>query len=808
MRQRRYTIRHLLVLVAAILLAVSPASAFTHFSSPYGRIVPLTVSGTIQYHIIAQDGIVYTKPTNGQWTRLSVQPSVTLYGWTFGPTGATVASGTCNQRLFAIGTDGQVWELRYCSGSPAWYPRGNGGSTLTNNPPVTAGYLSGSNAVVVATVDNVTSHLWILVGHVATDSWSWSDATLLPGGWKLDPNGAIDVNTDNASGGADVWGRDLTGNLWQFNTASSAWTNHGEPASGIAVMPSGMVSHWVSSSQYNVFVTGYDYTVYLRTFNGSTWSWVALGYPPGDWVSIGRNNMAYSLNSGLNYVFLIGGSDGKAWACVYTPGSGSCSWYHMNHPADDAYGTLWGLSLDSWAHLLVNGSINSGIYYVDAANFLTGQWEAHLAPVDSFVTTLSTPYPTGEWDFSESFGNLLLAGCEQQPGGVSIAVYQSTDDGSTWSAPAYPFGHALCDPNVSFDANGKAFATRLVGGGIRISTSSNGSPPWSSEYSIPGISGGSSVDRPWMIADWAVGGRVYLAYDDSAGAEFMYCLSGANCANSSGTWCGPYAITGEGGYPLLSLGAGRILYLSKFNDNGSCTSTGHYTTGISVRQLNADSLSSTCAAPTWTSLQCLNVDASPGSGNLRNAGLHSGLGISISAARDVQGAVLLTANSFTDTDRWTGTNTNDCVYGTSTHCRANVFAAWRDPTSGAWSGTTPATMLRVNQDDGGHWVDHILGTPDCLDNQQYFAGWMDWREDPTNDLNYHLYSALITPGTPATVSERQWTNPTGYAAWQGYVGDFNTAVNARLHGHFVQDLNATSSSSTVPAIVMVSPYNR
>jgi hypothetical protein len=833
----RRTLTELAVLaatLAAATAAVRPAAAATEWPSEYTRIMRLTptINGTPTplFHIVAGDNRVYSKPASGPWTKVGAPSSTTLYGYLFGLT-AVQPGGTCEARAFAVGLDAQVWELRYCSGVPTWKAWGHGfGATLVNNPPITAGYQSATSDIYVATVDNSTGHLWILTISVASDTGIWTDASA--SGPALNTTGSVDVNVDpGGNGSTDVWGADSAGNLQRYQINGSGWTNMGAPPNA-TVMPTGFASHRVSSTEYNVFATGSDYDLKVRRWNGFSWSWTDLGRPTNDFASLGRNNLAYPTPGGQQLVYLTGGSSGTLWTCVYS--AGACSWAKAGTPPDSPRGLGWGYFADSLYRVYVMAGMGPYVTmaYVDSFDWAaTAQWKSHLAPTDSFVTTLDTPNPTAEWDFAEYYGNLLLAGMELQTSGYyKVALYRSSDDGSSWSGPSYPFSAiASGDPNVSFDANGIAYATRMESPSpptIKLVTSSNAGGTWSSEFAVPLPSSQQfdTIDRPYMTADWSSAGRIYLTYSDSATGNpyFMYCASGTNCATASGTWCGPYAMPSCGLINCsaqISLGGDGSLYFAG-PDVSACNAQGDYDLPIAIRRIqNVKSLPSTCAAPTWTAPECLAVvqplQSWPASAE-RNAGaethgyLSGGFSIyggAISAARDTTatggGGALLTTLSYTDPDAYvSGSNANACT-SASSHCRGNIFAAWRDPSANTWSGTTPPNMVRVHQDSGSAWVDHIMGVPLALDYKQYMVGWMDWREDPANDLHYHDYSAVVT--TQSTVTEKQWPNP---ATWQNELGDINTGVAARLHGHFVLDLNCPNGPTlcNVPGLATVSPY--
>lgn len=91
------------------------------------------------------------------------------------------------------------------------------------------------------------------------------------------------------------------------------------------------------------------------------------------------------------------------------------------------------------------------------------------------------------------------------------------------------------------------------------------------------------------------------------------------------------------------------------------------------------------------------------------------------------------------------------------------------------------------------WVDHILGSPLELYYRNHMAAWMDWREDPGNDLLYHIRSRAAT--------EREWV---GQGTYPGVAGDYASAANASIHGHFVQEFNPLGGPS-VGALTIVAP---
>lgn len=804
MRTTRPGFRLALVCSALLaLLAVSTdAYGDTHFTSFYSRIPTLTVAGTPQYHIVAQDGVVYSKPATGMWARIGTPSSGPLYGYTFGPTGLNLPSSasSCTARLFAVGTDGQVWELTYCGVTSSWSPYGSGGAALVNNPPITAAYLAATNTMVVATVDNATGHLWILRIPLTTEIGTWSDVSGSIGP-TLDVNAAVEVNTDNNSGNADVWGVSSMGDLEQYRLSTGSWTDHGPPATGLTATAEGVASHFVTSSQYNVFVIASDLTLRVRHFNGTAWSWGGPLQPPGDFVSGGRNSLAYPTPPfGSSAVFIVGGIDGKLWGCAYAPSTASCTWVFRNHAPDNQGSTAWGLSADLSLparryRLLLNATINtnplvySGVTYVNAYNLVADQWETHLAPVDSFVTMLSSPGYIGEYSSAEFFGTVIVVG---QPnwGPNHDAFYWSSDDGNSWSAPSYPLtAHDGSDVDVSFDANGIAYATK--NGGDIITSSSFGAPgSWSPVYTVPG----GCTDRPYMVADWRVGGRVYYAC--SSARSFSYCANGAACANSTGAgWCGPYP-TVSTHRAFISLGGdGSLYFASDDSIEPSCpvpVGFTPYTATLAVRHLpNVASLSaSPCAdaatiAARWSPPECLFF-AMPTSASTqtRNGGLYAAQShdlVTMDAPRDTTSGPIVLHVGYTDTLG------NLCGFS-STNCRADVFAAWRR-NDGTWSGYNQTTMLRVNQDafacgPGSCWVDHILPVPLAFDYGLYNASWMDWRED-SSDIFYHLYSATITGGAVAETAwplATRWWDPATTGYW---IGEFHRTANARLHGHQV-----------------------
>jgi hypothetical protein len=665
--------------------------------------------------------------------------------------------------------------------------------------------------MVVATVDNATGHLWILQIPLATEIGTWTDVSGSTGP-ALNVNAAVEVNTDNNSGNADVWGVSSTGSLEQYRMSTGVWTDHGAPATGVLVTAEGVASHFVSSSQYNVFVIGSDLTLRVRYFNGTTWSWGNPLQPPGDFVSGGRNSLAYPTPlSGMSAVFLVGGIDGKLWTCAYAPSTASCRWVSRNHAPDNQGSTAWGLSVDLSLsprryRLLLNATINtdplvySGVTYVNAYNLVTNQWENHLAPVDSIATTLTNPGDLGEYSVDEFFGTVILTGIRSDES--DTAFYRSTDDGNSWSAPTYPMSPSGTDVEVSFDAAGTAYATNRSG---QIIASGDFGNSWSAVYSIPTSDAG---DRTSMVADWRVAGRVYYEEGVPPGpTHFMYCTSGVHCADSTGTWCGPYPFPTNSRAFISLAGDGALYFVTDVPQfDSACPPVPGYNGAAAVRRIpNVAALPASCAAPTWTAAECLYFYRDDEYGHppssTRNGGYSPGIAVNIDAPRDNRSGPMVLLRGYTDT-------MGAVCSPTSVHCRADVYAAWRS-SAGSWSATTQAAMLRVNQDPITGWVDHILGVPLALDYSRFNVSWMDWREDPTSDSLYHLYSATMT--TAPTVTETQW--PVA-ASWWGYFsdawpGDIHRGANARLHGHQVGSLGSLMPpASSVVGTAIVSPYVR
>ncbi|MBI4705496.1 MAG: hypothetical protein HY744_30755 [Deltaproteobacteria bacterium] len=815
---------------AALLLGSLPAAAATQFPSAYTRKVKLTVDTQARYFVIAQDGNLYWKPESGSWQKIDPPSGITFFDYTFGATGVQTSS-TCGS-LLAVGLNYQVWEYRLCGGSSGWYSHGNGGGSLWDNPPIAATLRASTGEIIVATVGNADQRLRILRFPVGGGSDLWLDA-----GGSVDDTASLDINLEPSPDGnpdndndADIWVRDTSGRLAQYTFRSSdnngSWNNsHGWPAVGVSVSAVGIQAHWSPSQHYNVFVKGSDHHLWLRRKDqGNPWQqWIDLGVPPNDQVSGGRNALAYPRSDAEDKVYVVGMTNQKLWRCDYHYLSASCtSWTNGGTPPDSENGARWGLLAESLNNVYLSATVGLGARYVDAVHLsATEKWRSHLAPVDSFVTTLPTADHSYEWVIDERNGVLLLAGCEEDAGNTfrRVQVRRSTDDGSIWSGAVYPFltdttsgvvcepdAVRACDPSISFDAGGNAYVAQMPDNGtVQIAASPDGGASWSCEHTIPT---GGTLDRPWLVADWRRANWLYLLYHDTSGgpppvfAKFMYCPSGLNCATNQGTWCGPY----NAPFPTtpstsMVLAADGILYVSYLSTNdgqGECCPGGGgggcpdaaYDQAHSVRWLDTKMLLQGCAQPTWQAAECLYFRRYYDPAQLHAPGIAVGSRHMLGAARDSSSAVMLAQISFTDL------NGNPCPDNDTVLCRANVFAAWRD--AGGWSADKPPNMLRVHTDPFSLWSDHIIGVPLELNYRNHLAAWMDWREDPANGDQYHLYSRW----SGATL-ERPWEPQGDWPVMR--IGDMETSANAGIHGHFVHELHPPTGTSR-PALVIAAHH--
>lgn len=416
------------------------------------------------------------------------------------------------------------------------------------------------------------------------------------------------------------------------------------------------------------------------------------------------------------------------------------------------------------------------------------------------------------------------------------------------------------DESVAYDASGDLYvsviAPSILVVPVRINRRDAG--VWETPFIVPPAVA-SNLDRPMMVADRLLPGTLYMTFAAATANNFVYCDQSADCARSSATWCptsgvayslpsasncqaifppGTNPQTAAGvGCPLTQAGDGQLWVA--INDDSSCPANdfgGTYppfcsssscdlstprTRAIGIRQLNPThgSCSPGSQAPVSAVPECLyyvqpaltqlRPSATDFFGQANGPGMYRHWGAVLSAARD-SGVISLTLESARDIA--TG---QPCSTGSA--CRMEVYFATRIPGSG-WCGANCqsggpwnlSNMLVVNTDTYLHrQTDHIRGSPVLLDYGQALITWLDWRDD-LSDVGYAFRTASMQVGSLAS-SEFEtpaWpsTNAGRFSLSGGnWFGDVNVQANARLHGHFFNEMSVPGSSTVVPASSVQSP---
>ncbi len=852
--------------IVAVLLARESLAA-SYWPSAFERPAGVLVNGQLVLHEVVGYGEgnswVASKRTQSDWQALPA-PVSTFYIYT-GVVGASLTDAASRAAwggqaaVYAVGGDNHLYQCNYAVGSATCIWRDvtgmlPTGMSLGGNGGLAVGWDAYDREMFVEFVQayngtNYSGHLWqCTLATSGTSVCQWFDASCITPGCpnvSQSSSGKISVAVDTAApernypGYPDVETYIISpdGHLRRWRAWDAAW----DPTIPLPPTPSGTTVDFVGIQAWSVAdaswngpsyaaVAGWNHadagdTLQLATnATGTSWTWSHLSGGPANTLSYSPGNVAEAMDGTWTRIW-VSDLSGGFWRCSL--GSASCStWDSYGSPPSQVhapYGNdrIGGGSFAYGSAGYVSGTLGATaryLYAVDTAG-ATPEWQNHLTLRDGVVTLMSGG-TFAEFSMAEYDGTVLLTG-QRWDTSVTVGLFRSTNEGSSWPPPTYPFGSgAGVDIELAFDAAGTAYAEWV--GGIATSTDRGGT--WTS-MSMP------FGDRPSMAADWRVPGRVYVESGTPTGnptspTNFRYCTSGAACAMNPGNWCGPYPYpTSSRSY--VSLGGDGALY---FVTDGSaldpptaaatpvdpaCPPPSGYNASVGVRRIvNVASLSPPpgCSTPTWSNPpECLYYYAVETNLTTRfhNAGAHSGISVTIDAPRDSSSGPLVLITGYTDTIGGTCSSA-------SVHCRAEVFATWRN-SSGSWYADRQASMLRVNQDGGTDWVDHILGTPLAFDYGRYNASWMDWREDSLNDRYYHLYSSTITAGALVGVAETRWADAEvswGYwwgASWGGlgWPGDVQRSARARDHGHQVGSRGSTGATEAAwPTTGLVSPHIR
>lgn len=831
-------------LVAAITLLVLllpiASAATTNFFSPSGRIAPIQVLGRRRFHaLVTTSGgsQLATKTAAGGWVLLTGQPGTAYYLAT-GVAGVNPPSAWGASRVYVItASSNQLWELNYDSGSPAFRPvTGSNGPSLGSSPAIDVVFDSANGGTnggrVWIGVRASNGHVWTCRIDTRLSVCAWEDESCYPAG----PNCAtprlastsspIALNPISLEGYGfsplEVYmlGNDTRDSAWRFRWDSGVWDQLGQPtlptsADTVALQ----VATWGGATR--VALMGWDRdpshgdTIQVVRNTGGTgpaaWTWTNV--TPTSYqndVAFVRNSLSFATDLATrDQVWFLDQFESQLIECwlsgpTATP---SCTTsYAWNQPSEqrvsfDAIGGAVAATLDN---AYVGGSLGfSATYLYHAGTTVPGMgWENYLSYRDPFTVFGNYNTQQMEYDVAEFDGTVVASAIDLT--NARVALWRSTDDGNSWSAPwnSWPWGGG--NANVAIDVTGNEYATEA--GGVSISLVRWNSPTstWtpSAGYTIPATAT-RFLDRGWLAADPSRANFLYVTWADLNGRGSMaYCNGGGDCA--AGNWCQAFDLTatigsncslsngGVGCQVGSSAAYGGLVWLMAGDDNG-CASDPNGLSRIGIRYLtNRTSLGTGCATPTWSAPYCLYFRAR----EFNSSQLHGGTNSPALARRWQANLVVAqdTGMPAVSVMQLTDVSTGNSCANSGLPCRTDQRMAYLN-NSGQWCGVycfagaaTPVNMLWINRDNTWpfSWVDHVYGSVTTFDGQGFGLSWMDFREDPTNDVSYHLYSASIRPG--GSVSEVRWnTSTVGNFIPNGNntYGDLNTGGSARLHTHSV-----------------------
>ncbi len=823
--------------VVLALVFAPPVFANSHFQyNLIARPAVVSVNGQARIHVIAgstdsTQWLAWKNPSS-EWTAASTTGPGNTLSYVSGAVGDTVDSSHATSwgaqaAVYVINSSGHLWQNSYApsTGTASWRDvTGTGAPSLYSNPPLVAAWDARNQLMWVATTvyNSSNSHfeLWSCRIGGASSSCLWENENTFSGAQPLlggDAGLAIDTSC-SADSYPSFYAVSSSGSLLRFRWWAAGW-NSSSPGSPVQVDATGLqawssgTTCYAAGAGYNTS-TGFESLLLASITGTSTFAWTDLtgggSLGPSSGISYQLGNIAHSVSSGTHVLWTVAPTTAlpyALWQCSLNLSGPSCTWTNRGHPADEI-ASVFGFGMLGYASTgYVVGYVGATAAYLYGYDSAQSQWQQHLTYRDAVATTLTNPGNVQEYAAAEYDGIVLITATEVTNN--DTAFYRSTDDGSTFGAPTYPLGGPAGDVEVDFDAGGTAYAMCGNGGWLITSTNqSSSSPTWSTPYiPPPGIG-----DRESMVADWNVAGRIYVESGTyPSPTYFMYCASGASCASSSGVWCGPYSYPDSTNALIALAGDGNLYFASTSINpaaNTACPPPSGYNASIGVRRItNVASLPGSCATPTWSAVECLYYAIPTSSSQTRNAGSLATIKVNMDAPRDGSTGPVITLVGYTDTYG------NPCT-SSSTRCRADIYATWRS-TSGSWYATSQASMVRVNDDSfncgtTSCWFDHILPSVIGFDYGLYNVAWMDWREDPTNDLLDHLYSATINSSSVSTTST-VWQNPSGYSRWRdrtsnGWPGDIQIGANVRLHGHQLGSLGATASDSSIVSTAIVSPF--
>jgi hypothetical protein len=176
------------------------------------------------------------------------------------------------QSVYAVGSDGQVWQSEWLDsgGWSRWQTMGHGSATLTSGVTYGINQLGNANIFAVGSDGNVYQNFW-----TGADWSGWT--SMGHGSVKFTEGITVGRNQDNQN---DLFAVGSDGNVYQNSWTSkgwSGWSSMGSPT-GIE-LSSGISATHNQSGTENLFATGSNGNVYQKYWTGLGWSgWNTLGH--------------------------------------------------------------------------------------------------------------------------------------------------------------------------------------------------------------------------------------------------------------------------------------------------------------------------------------------------------------------------------------------------------------------------------------------------------------------------------------------------------------------------------------------------
>lgn len=822
------------------------------------RLYTLNVAGT---------QVFWRRATGSDGWHILNNPS----GVTFYPvTGLIAASpGAGAGRVFAVSTGtsttAHLWELN--PSTNVWRDMGlPSGGNISTSPAMAAGTNGTSTWVAFRTTD---SRIWSCFYIQPTGTCFWEDETCIDGTCHNASSGIAVV----AGVETHFFTINSSAVLQRFDWNSVTWSSIVSPT-GITLTPAA-ISGVAPGSELRVVMGGHasgssvDRLELARsTDGGATWAWYRLqsSVEPVDGYSTPfRSSLSYALRSGGSEQFIAvqNFAGDRMYGCrvpTLPSGGGTVScltmsgYSYLSQPRDmrvgrDTLGRPVTASVSASIEYqgFSPGFLTSNIVYAFALDFppgfLTPVWQNLLAPHDAFTVLPLSSGLAGEFTGDEFTGTVAVTDTFGH-------VWRSVNDGSSWSGPTNAFsglaGTFVGDTNLNYDAAGTLYTTTmwdqvmLPTHSMAIASVAAGSPlgAFSTATIIPPASQ-IVFDRPWLTARRDVPNFLIgtFAANDGLG-RIIYCDGSADCATTPAAWCPrstsatqfvpPSSCRVGGGCPVAVNGTGQV-WIALHGDAGCSSRAG--LTVVGIRQIvNVTSLGTTCTAPVLAPTpECIYYTATPTSGgqhHVLNVGGQGAWSLRLMGSPD-SSDIALVVRDYVDLSG------NACD-ATDVSCRSEQRLLRRDDATGRWCGVTPgaacllppftipATTVSVSYSANGDqmvplaWVDHVLPQMAFQDFGQVSAFWMDFRGDPSNDLQYDFRRRWVryqsgTIGTPivATTETVAWPTslplPATYQPPQANYLDVDQTASAHLHAHSFHVVYAAGTGARTIFTVLSSP---